>query len=93
MIGGSAGFAVLSKMECLRLNWTFADKERSLSKEVRRRTDEAEYITIQWEEEECQRVSLVVTLSNREGAGGFSKRKRERERAAKEDDDGEQKGR
>ena len=39
--------------------------------------------------------SDVVTLSNREGAGGFSKQKRERERAAKDDDDrdGKQKGR
>ena len=35
--------------------------------------------------------SDAVTLSNREGAGGFSKRKRER--AAKDDDDGKQKGR
>ena len=35
--------------------------------------------------------SDVVTLSNCEGAGGFSKRKRERERAAK-DDDRKQKG-
>ena len=37
--------------------------------------------------------SEAVTSSNREGAGGFLKRKRERERAAKDDDcDGEQKG-
>ena len=41
----SAGFAVLSEMEYLRVNWTFTDKEQSLKK-VRRRTDEAEHIAI-----------------------------------------------
>ena len=36
--------------------------------------------------------SDVVTLSNREGTGGFSKRRRERERAMEDDDrDGKQK--
>ena len=37
----------------------------------------------------------AITLSNREGAGGFLKQRRERERAAKDDDDchGKQKGR
>ena len=40
-----------------------------------------------------KQVSFVITLSNRKGAGGFSKRRREGKRAANDDDDGEQKGR
>ena len=32
MMIASAGFAVLSEMEYSRVNWTFTDKERSLSK-------------------------------------------------------------
>ena len=46
MMIASAGFAVLSEMEYSRVNWTFTDKERSLLKKVRQRTDEAEHIAI-----------------------------------------------
>ena len=75
----STGFAVLSKMECLRQNWMFADSERSLPKSPltngRGRTHSE---PIGGGRAPKNKSSDVVT-SNWEGAGGFSKQKRERE--------------
>ena len=73
----------------------FADGEQSLSKKVRRRTDEAEHIAIQYEEEERQRTSIsrrhIIQSGRRRWL--LKAKERERERAAKADDDGKQKGR
>ena len=77
----STGFAVLSKKECSRQNWSFADSGQSLLKSPlvngRGRTHSE---PIGGGRAPKNKSSDVVTLSNREGAGGFSKRKRERER-------------
>ena len=76
---GSAGFTVLSQIECLRRNEAFADEKQSLSKKSaangRGRTHNNPMREGRAPE---NKSSDVVTLSNREGAGGFSKR-RERE--------------
>ena len=73
-------FAVLSKKECSRQNWSFADSGQSLLKSPlvngRGRTHSE---PIGGGRAPKNKSSDVVTLSKREGAGGFSKRKRERE--------------
>ena len=52
----SAGFAILYRIECSRVNWSLPGKERLLSKKVRYETDEAERIVILLEEEERRRT-------------------------------------
>ena len=77
---GSTGLSVLSVMECSRQNESFADLERSLSKSLlingRGRTHSD---PIGGGRAPKNKYSNVVTISNREGAGGFLKRRRERE--------------
>ena len=81
---GFAGSTVLFEVECLRQNWTFADGERSLSKRVRRRTDEAEHIAIQYEEEERQRTSISRRHIIQSGRRRWLLEAKERERESRE---------
>ena len=78
---GSTGLSVLSVMECLRQNESFADSEQSLLKSPlingRGRTHSD---PIEGGRAPKNDYDDVVAISNREGAGGFSKQKRERER-------------
>ena len=80
----------------MRQNESLADLERSLSKsplingQGRTHSD-----PIEGGRAPKNDYDDAVAISNREGAGGFSKQRRERERATKDDDDrdGKQKGR
>ena len=90
---GSTGLSVLSVMECSRQNESFADSERSLSKsplingQGRTHSDPTE-----GGRAPKNNYDDVDAISNREGASGFSKQRRERERErAAEDDDRDEK--